>query len=404
MEKFLIIDANSIINRAFYGIRLLTAKDGTYTNAVYGFLNIFYKFKEEIQPDYIAAAFDLKAPTFRHKMFDGYKATRKPMPEELVPQIGLMKEVLTALGIPVLEKEGYEADDIIGTVSEMCTQKGISCMILTGDKDDLQLATEHNKVYLVTTRMGNTSTEIFDAAHVLEKYGVTPTEFIDVKAIMGDTSDNIPGVRGIGEKGAFALIEKFKSLEAVYENIEDESIGKSIRSKLMEKKDTAFLSKTLATIDKHVPIDLDYEAARENEGDTDALRTLYTRLEFKSFLKRLPQSTEVTETSTQKQEVTGISANPDTLKGLLSSDKVFYQIEGESNTLYATLDGKTVYSAPISGEYLPICQAFFESENQEKISFGLKEQFLYLESRGISLCGKLFDAAIAAYLIDPSRR
>ncbi len=404
MEKFLIIDANSIINRAFYGIRLLTAKDGTYTNAVYGFLNIFYKFKEEIKPDYIAAAFDLKAPTFRHKMFDGYKATRKPMPQELVPQIGLMKEVLTALGIPVLEKEGFEADDIIGTVSEKCTEKGIGCMILTGDKDDLQLATEHNKVYLVTTRMGNTDTEIFDAAHVLEKYGVTPTEFIDVKAIMGDTSDNIPGVRGIGEKGAFSLIERFKSLEAVYENLEDESITKSIRNKLLESKDTAFLSKTLATIDKHVPIDLDYDAARDKEGDIEALRALYTRLEFKSFLKRLPQSTEIPEINAEKPEVTGISAKPEDLKKVLSQGRVFYQIDRGKGTLYASADGKTVYSAPMDGAFSPLCQAFFENENQEKISFGLKEQFLYLEERGISLRGTLFDAAIAAYLIDPSRR
>ena len=197
-EKFLILDANSIINRAFYGVRLLTTKDGTYTNAVYGFLNIMFKYIEEINPTYIAAAFDLKAPTFRHKMYDGYKATRKGMPEELVPQVPLLKEVLSAMNITVLEKEGYEADDIIGTVSKKCTEKDLDCAILTGDKDDLQLATETNKVYLVTTRMGNTDTEIFDCSKVFEKYGVTPSEFIDVKAIMGDTSDNIPGFKGIG--------------------------------------------------------------------------------------------------------------------------------------------------------------------------------------------------------------
>ena len=282
-EKFLVIDANSIINRAFYGIRLLTAKDGTYTNAVYGFLNIFYKYKEEIKPDYIAAAFDLKAPTFRHKMFDGYKATRRPMPAELVPQLPLLKEVLSALSIPILEKEGYEADDIIGTVAAQCSARDVACCILTGDKDDLQLATEDNRIYLITTRMGNTDTEIFDAQHVFEKYGVTPREFIDVKAIMGDTSDNIPGVKGIGEKGALALISEFKSLEAVYENIDAPSITKSVRTKLTDSRETAFLSKTLATIDCAVPIELDFAAAKDEPGNTEALRALYTRLEFKSF-------------------------------------------------------------------------------------------------------------------------
>ena len=290
-KKCLIIDANSIINRAFYGIRLLTTKDGTFTNAVYGFLNIFYKYKEEIKPDYIAAAFDLKAPTFRHKMFDGYKATRHPMPEELVPQIPLLKEVLSALGIPILEKEGFEADDIIGTVSSLCSQKDIACMILTGDKDDLQLATEHNKVYLITTRMGNTDTEVFDAQHVFEKYGVTPKEFIEVKAIMGDTSDNIPGIKGIGEKGAFSLIATFKSLENIYENIDSDQIKKAMRTKLIEGKESAYLSRTLATIDCNVPLSVDFDAAREQTGDIAALRSLYTRLEFKSFLKKLHQET-----------------------------------------------------------------------------------------------------------------
>ena len=214
--KFLILDANSIINRAFYGVRILSTKDGTYTNAVFGFLNILFKYTDEIKPDYIAAAFDLKAPTFRHKMFDGYKATRKAMPEELVPQVSLMKEVLRAMNITILEQEGFEADDIIGTVSQKCEEQGLECDILTGDKDDLQLASTDTKIYLVTTRMGNTSTEIYDADKVMERYGVTPREFIDVKAIMGDSSDNIPGVKGIGEKGALALITKFHDLDTVY--------------------------------------------------------------------------------------------------------------------------------------------------------------------------------------------
>ncbi len=405
-EKFLIIDANSIINRAFYGIRLLTAKDGTYTNAVYGFLNIFYKFKEEIKPDYIAAAFDLKAPTFRHKMFDGYKATRKPMPEELVPQIPLLKEVLTALNIPILEKEGYEADDIIGTVSARCTEEGIACMILTGDKDDLQLATEDNKIYLVTTRMGNTETEIFDAARVYEKYGVTPREFIDVKAIMGDTSDNIPGVRGIGEKGALALVSAFKSLEAIYENIESDSIGKATKTKLTEGKETAFLSRTLATIDCQVPLDFSLADAREKQGDFATLSALYTRLEFKSFLKRLSAEAPA-EALTQETQITCEAktlTNPLDLAEFLKADAVYYQLDEKSKTVYAATEPSKAVSAPLSGDFLPLWKAFFENAGQAKITHGIKEQFIVLNEMGIELSGNLFDTAIAAYLTDPGRR
>ncbi|MBE7041167.1 MAG: DNA polymerase I [Ruminococcaceae bacterium] len=405
-EKFLIIDANSIINRAFYGIRLLTTKEGTYTNAVYGFLNIFYKFKEEIKPDYIAAAFDLKAPTFRHKMFDGYKATRHPMPEELVPQIPLLKEVLTALNIPVLEKEGYEADDIIGTISQKCTDAGIGCMILTGDKDDLQLATEDNKIYLVTTRMGNTDTEIFDAQRVFEKYGVTPKEFIDVKAIMGDTSDNIPGVRGIGEKGALSLISKFKSLDAIYENIESDDITKAMKTKLIESKETAFLSRTLATIDCYVPLDFDLEDGREKPGDYKALSDLYTRLEFKSFLKRLneeaPQEEKPEPTCAQCEAVTLTDA--DSLKDFLQAETVYYQIDTKNNTVYAAKTADCAVCAPLSGAFLPVWKAFFENTEIKKVTHGAKEQFIYLGSLAINLQGNLFDTAIAAYLTDPGRR
>ncbi len=402
--KFLIIDANSIINRAFYGIRLLTAKDGTYTNAVYGFLNIFYKFKEEIKPDYIAAAFDLKAPTFRHKMFDGYKATRRPMPPELVPQISLLKEVLSALKIPVLEKEGYEADDIIGTVARRCTEQDVACMILTGDKDDLQLATEDNKIYLVTTRMGNTETEIFDAQHVFEKFGVTPQEFIDVKAIMGDTSDNIPGVKGIGEKGAFSLIATFKSLDGVYENLNSDSITKAMRSKLEAAQETAYLSKTLATIDCQVPITIDFEKAKEQEGDLDALRALYTRLEFKSFLKKLPASPESAPIMTLKPEFKQITATKEAVKELLSANTVFYLLDSFNNKMAFTDGSNNVGTVPLNQDYLPILKSFFESTKGKKITHSSKEQHLYLKTFDISLQGDVFDTAIAAYLIEPSRR
>ena len=400
--KFLIIDANSIINRAFYGIRILTTKDGTYTNAVYGFLNIFYKYLEEIKPDYIAAAFDLKAPTFRHRMFDGYKATRKPMPEELRPQLPLLKEVLTALAIPVLELEGYEADDIIGTVAARCTESDIACMILTGDKDDLQLATEDNKIYLVTTRMGNTETEIYDAQKVFEKYGVTPREFIDVKAIMGDSSDNIPGVRGIGEKGALSLISQFKSLDAIYEDIESPHITKANRTKLVENRETAYLSRTLATIDCNVPICLDFESAKRQEGDTDALRDLYTRLEFKSFLKKLPAAVG-TANEQQTPAFTLQTPRGEELKEQLGADRLYYLFASGGKDIYFTHGTGVVCQASLK-ENLSLWKAFFENPSIEKITHGSKEHYLLLHDMDIKLQGVTFDTAVAAYLVDPSRR
>ena len=208
MKKLLLIDGNSIINRAFYGIKLLTNKSGVFTNGIYGFLNILFKNIDELSPDYVCVAFDLKAPTFRHKMFDGYKAQRKPMPKELAMQMPILKDVLSALNIAMYEKEGYEADDIIGTISRICDGENVGCYIVTGDRDDLQLASKNTKILLTVTKGGANETTAYDADAVFEKYGVTPERFIDVKALMGDSSDNIPGVAGIGEKTALGLIRK----------------------------------------------------------------------------------------------------------------------------------------------------------------------------------------------------
>lgn len=252
MKKLLIIDGNSILNRAYYGIRMLTAPDGTPTNAVYGFLNILFKNLEEDAPDYLCVAFDVKERTFRHKMYDLYKAQRKPAPEDFLVQLPLMKEVLKAMNCTCLEMPGYEADDIIGTVSRICEEQGIECSILTGDKDDLQLASDTTKIKLVITRMGNTETTVYGADEVLEKYAVTPAEFIDVKALMGDSSDNIPGVKGIGEKTAFALIEKYKSIDNIYNDLEAIEATPAVVKKLELGKDDAYLSRTLATIDRQV--------------------------------------------------------------------------------------------------------------------------------------------------------
>ena len=398
-EKFLILDANSIINRAFYGVRLLTTKDGTYTNAVYGFLNIMFKYIEEIKPSYIAAAFDLKAPTFRHKMYDGYKATRKGMPEELVPQLPLLKEVLSKMNITILEKEGFEADDIIGTVAKKCTEEEIECAILTGDKDDLQLATETNKIYLVTTRMGNTDTEVYDSSKVFEKYGVTPCEFIDVKAIMGDTSDNIPGIKGIGEKGALSLISEFKNLENIYENIESDKITKSVRQKLLDGKESAYLSRTLATIDVNTPIEFKCSDAKIKEYDNEALAEIFVRLEFKSFLKKLGGKMPEAEAITIKTELVTDGAK----EKLKTNEDVSFLIDYEKDMLYFSFNPEICYAFNIKDDET-LVKSFFENEKIFKVTHNLKETIIYLKAKGIEVKGKIFDTEIAAYLIDPSRK
>lgn len=410
--KFLILDANSIINRAFYGVRILSTKDGTYTNAVFGFLNILFKYTEEIKPDYIAAAFDLKAPTFRHKMFDGYKATRKAMPEELVPQVPLMKEVLRAMNITILEQEGFEADDIIGTVSQKCEEQGLECDILTGDKDDLQLASTDTKIYLVTTRMGNTSTEIYDADKVMERYGVTPREFIDVKAIMGDSSDNIPGVKGIGEKGALALITKFHDLDTVYGQLDDPSITKSVRAKLEEGKETAFLSRTLATIDRAVPISLALSEAVVRPYNMPELTELFKRLEFRSFLKRLPQigggdGGQTPEIAKEREFEDGeylTLEDAAELADKLSGEVVYYLMDTKAETVSFTAGGPKVYTAKLAENTLPTFKAFFEDGAQNKVTHDLRDDIVYLHQKGIGVKGVRFDTAIGAYLLEPSRK
>ena len=246
MKRLLILDSNSILNRTYYGVRPLSTRDGVPTNAIYGFLNILIKLINDYKPDYLCAAFDLKAPTFRHKLYDGYKAQRKPMPDELAKQMPISKEILTAMGVPLLQLEGYEADDIIGTVSRICGENGVECCIATGDKDDLQLVSPSTRVILTVSKYGNPETTVYDEAAVMERYGVTPREFIDVKALMGDPSDNIPGVAGIGEKGAMSLIQQFHSIEYIYEHIDETGIKGKKLEKLTAGKDMAFLSKTLA--------------------------------------------------------------------------------------------------------------------------------------------------------------
>lgn len=284
-EKLVLIDGHSILNRAFYGVPELSNGKGLHTNAVYGFLNIMFKILEEEKPDYLAVAFDMHAPTFRHKMFEAYKGTRKPMPEELREQVPVMKEVLQAMNIVIMEREGLEADDILGTLAKKAQKNGMEVALVSGDRDLLQIADEHIKIRIPKTKMGRTQIEDYYPADVVSAYGVTPLQFIDLKALMGDTADNIPGVPKVGQKTATELMETYGSLEAIYEHVGEIS-KKSIRESLAANRDLADLSRVLATIKTDCEIELDYEAARAEDFYTPQAYTLFKELEFKNMLSR----------------------------------------------------------------------------------------------------------------------
>ena len=284
-EKIVLIDGHSILNRAFFGVPPLTNSEGLHTNAVYGFLNIMFKILDEEKPDYLTVAFDRSEPTFRHQMFDAYKGTRKPMAQELREQVPVMKEVLQAMGIKIMEMPGYEADDLLGTIAGMAEAQGMDVSIISGDRDLLQLATEKVKIRIPKTKRTGTEIEDYYATDVVERYQVTPKEFIDVKALMGDSSDNIPGVPGIGEKTATNLIVAYKSIENAYAHL-DEITPKRAKTNLEEHYDMAQMSKTLATIEVHAPIEFDMEAAKLTNMYTPEAYVYMKRLEFKNMLTR----------------------------------------------------------------------------------------------------------------------
>ena len=283
--KLVLVDGHSILNRAFFGIPDLTNSEGLHTNAVYGFLNILFKILDEEQPDYLTVAFDVHAPTFRHKMYDAYKGTRKPMAEELRQQVPLMKEMLTAMGVTIVEKEGYEADDLLGTIAKQSEEQGLEVSIVSGDRDLLQLASDHIKIRIPKTKRTGTEIEDYLAKDVVEKYQVTPLQFIDVKALMGDSADNIPGVPGIGEKTATALIVSYGSIENAHDHLEEIKPNRA-KQNLSEHYDMAQMSKELATIEIHAPIEYSLEDAKLGNLFTEEAYLMCKRLEFKNMLSR----------------------------------------------------------------------------------------------------------------------
>jgi DNA polymerase-1 len=318
MEKLLILDSNSLMNRAFYAIPPLTNSEGIHTNAIYGFTNMLLKMKEDIKPDYIVATFDKKAPTFRHKEYDEYKAGRKKMPDELSEQFPIIKELLGLLAINIYEIDGFEADDIIGTVAKIAEKNNIEVYIVTGDKDALQLATTTTKV--VITKKGVSETAVYDEKIFIDEFGITPTQFIDVKGLMGDKSDNIPGIPGVGEKTAFKLIQTYGSIEEVLKNIEEIS-GKKLKENLTTYSEQGIFSKKLATIMTEVPIEIDLDEIKSKENyDGSKLKKLLLKLGMKSVISKLG---DIEENVTEEED-TIIIDRITTLQGMkevLSNEK-----------------------------------------------------------------------------------
>lgn len=384
MNKLMILDGNSIVNRAFYGIRLLTNSEGLYTNAIYGFLNILFKYIDEEKPDGLCVAFDLSAPTFRHKQYDKYKANRKGMPDELRQQMPVLKEVLAAMNIEMLSLEGYEADDIIGTVSKACENKSIKCVILTGDRDDLQLAGDNTVIKLVTTKGGSTQTVDYNRDKFIEEYEITPSQFIDVKGLMGDTSDNIPGVAGIGEKTAFSLIKQFESIENIYTNIDDASIKAGVRQKLVDGKEDAVLSKQLATIDCNVPIETSVEDWKIREYNKETLFELFQRLNFQSFIKKLDL--------TGAEHLQVVSGDAEKTVESIRSLKTMYYYCDKNGCAVASCDGDI---ASVSEEVL---KGLLFDADIAKIGHNIKESMV---SYGV-FDNVAFDTMIAVYLDNPA--
>ena len=406
-EKIMLIDGNSIVNRAFYGVPLLTNGEGRYTNGVYGFLNILFKLLDEEQPDYLAVAFDLHAPTFRHRTFDGYKGTRKGMPEELREQMPLLKEVLQAMHIPIFEQEGFEADDILGTLSSLAEKNGIVPVVVSGDRDLLQLAGETLKVRIPKTKGGRTETEDYYAADVQAKYGVTPAEFIDMKALMGDTSDNIPGVPGIGEKTAAKIIMQYHDIETAIAHAA-EIKPKKASENLAAYQEQARLSKFLATIVRDMPLEWDKESLKIGDMFNQTAYELVKRLEFKSMFSHFEGSASAPKQAEQTYRFVADREGAKEVLAALKKGEVGYAFvyeneEGQGLALYQEQLGGVWIEASMAflmQELLEIFQPFFADSAYRKIGHDVKKDIRFLRSYGYNGFTAEFDTAIGAYILN----
>ena len=433
-QKLVLIDGHSILNRAFYGVPDLSNAEGLHTNAIYGFLNIMFKILEEEKPEYLAVAFDVHAPTFRHKMYEAYKGTRKPMPEELREQVPVMKEILKAMHITIMEQAGLEADDILGTLAKKAEQAGLEVSLVSGDRDLLQIATDHIKIRIPKTKQGRTEIEDYYAADVQAAYQVTPLQFIELKALMGDTADNIPGVPKVGEKTAQALMVEYGSLDNIYAHVEEIS-KKSIRESLIEHKELAEVSKTLATIKTDCELQLDYEQAKAEGFYTPEAYTLCKRLEFKNMLGRFEKDaaandskisesfreitekeaflkylknlkkaqkqaeiglwliTEPVDAATKKEELLGVALS------VSDEETVFYTLTHEKEPEgQLSLFAEVTESRDDTAEIAKALQELSGEQNIQIATFDVKRQYDYLDR---SSTERYFDVLIAAYLLNP---
>ena len=423
MKKIVLIDGNSILNRAFYGImgnKMLTTPDGKYTNAVYGFLAILFKVLEDIEPEYLMVTFDLKAPTARHKLYDGYKATRKGMPNELAEQMPILKDILKSMNIKVIEKEGYEADDVLGTMAKRAEKDGFDVTIVSGDRDTFQLTSNRVKVRIPHTKMGKTETETFGREEVLKKYGVTPKQLIEVKGLQGDTSDNIPGVPGIGEKTALELVKKYKTIDGIYEAIEkgEDDLKPKAKERLLENKELAMLSRTLGTINLEVPIEENLEGFKIKEWNKEEVFSKFKELNFNRFIDRfnlkseegpkqnLAELFEIKTLNTQNEIKDLLEKIQNKLVFMLGTEKVEQEnliIKKQIKSIYIYIDN-TVYEIKFNTneEFISYFKTIFENENIQKYSYRLNETYVLLMQNGIYLKEIKFDTEIAAYLLNPS--
>jgi len=393
--KLLILDGNSVINRAYYGVKLLTTREGIYTNAIYGFLNILEKMEKEEQPEAVCVAFDLHGPTFRHKQYEGYKATRHGMPEELAQQMPLMKQVLRAMNIPIYECQGWEADDVIGTVGKICGNNGWECVIVTGDRDSLQLIDEHVYVKLVISKPGQTTATLYDAQKFREEYGFEPANMVDLKALMGDSSDNIPGVAGVGAKTATDLLLKFGSLDGVYENIGDAAIRPKLREKLEAGRDNAYLSYDLATIRPNAPIDFAPKDAIVQPYNRPELYKLFVQLEFVRLIDKYGLRGAEAEMPKPERKTTAlpkVSEFPDVCDGF-----AFY-LAPDGSAGVAWRDGVCSVTPMEAQGLFPLLM-----NSRGGICHDLKTILHMLDELGMPHGEFLFDTALAAYDLNPSQ-
>lgn len=428
MKKLVLIDGNSIMNRAFYGImgsKALTTKDGKYTNAIYGFLAILFKLLEEEKPDYIGVTFDLKAPTARHKMYEGYKANRKGMPTELAEQMPIIKDVLRAMNIDIIEKEGYEGDDVIGTLSRYGEQKGLEVVILSGDRDTFQLATDNVRINIPRTKGGKTETEIFNREKVKEVYGIEPKQLIEVKGLQGDASDNIPGVPGIGEKTALSLVQKYETIDNLYKKLEsgEADVKGKQKEKLEQNKDLAYLSRTLGEINTKVPIEDTLEELKLEEWDKPKVLELFKELNFKRYIDRFNLQNEAgkgdnfSEENNIENQYKVVEKSIEEIKTIIEKQgkMIFYieteKVNDEDKIIKEKITGISIFNSSENEAYyidiknvgkIQELKEIFENDKILKIGIDLGRVYILLRQEGIDFKGINYDASIAAYILNPT--